>query len=430
MAESSIKMSRILCLWFPNWAIQRAIRGRPELKERPLALVAAGARDDVRQTSSIAVCCGKAFAKGVRPAMPLAEAQTLARDLAMATYDTVADRRALLKLAEMCERFSPRVAVEESDEPESLLLDISNLEHLYGSESKLAECVKTFFTRRGYQVRLAIGETVGAAWAAAHFDENREDDSQTTTSETTHSSFVIRHSSLPIDALRIHDDTSALLHELGIQTIDQLLALPREELVSRFGEDLLRRVDQLTDSGRELIEPHRALPRLSASYALEQPTGDRAVLLYVLAQLVEQLSRQLVARDEGAVLLTCLLRCTAGQEVPLRIGLLQPSAKPKQLMELIELHLENVRLPDEVDRFELHVTVTGCLGERQRELFGDRWPTDSFQLAVLVNRLSSCLGYDRVLRAELRKSPIPERALEWKPAMDSRLKTGELKPKR
>src|SRR3954453_15136384 len=169
MSKSSIKMSRILCLWFPNWAIQRAIRGRPELKERPLTLVAAGVRGDVRQSSSVAVCCGKAFAKGVRRAMPLAEAQTLARDLAVATYDTAADRRALRKLAEACERFSPRVAVEESDEPESLLLDISNLEHLYGSESKLAERVKTFFTRRGYQVRLAIGETVGAAWAAAHF---------------------------------------------------------------------------------------------------------------------------------------------------------------------------------------------------------------------------------------------------------------------
>src|SRR4051812_10731785 len=423
MSKSSIKMSRILCLWFPNWAIQRAIRGRPELKERPLALVAAGARDDVRQTSSIAVCCGKAFAKGVRPAMPLAEAQTLARDLAVATYDTAADPRALLKLAEMCERFSPRVAVEESDEPESLLLDISNLEHLYASESKLAERVKTFFTRRGYQVRLAIGETVGAAWAAAHFDQKRNDDSQARNAGTT-------HSSLPIEALRLDDDTAALLHELGVQTIDQLIALPREELASRFGDDLLRRIDQLTGCGRELIEPHRGLPPLSAHYALEEPTGDRGVLLYVLGQLVEQLSKQLAARDEGAVLLTCLLRCTAGQEVPLRIGLLQPSAKPTQLLELIELHLENVRLADEIDRLELRVAVTGRLGERQRELFGERWSTDSFQLAVLVNRLSSRLGYDRVLRTELRKSPIPERALAWTPAMDSRIKTREAKRRR
>ena len=144
---------------------------------------------------------------------------------------------------------------------------------------------------------------------------------------------------------------------------------------------------------------------LAASYALEEPTGDRAVLMHVLKQLVDQLSRQLAARDQGAVLLMCLLRCTSGQEVPLRIGLLQPSASARQLLELIELHLETVRLADEVDRVELRATVVGRLGERQRELFAGRWPTDPHQLAVLVNRLSSRLGCERVLRAELRDEP-------------------------
>src|SRR6185503_17168487 len=85
--------------------------------------------------------------------------------------DAPADRRALVKLAEACERFSPRVAVEEGDEPESLLLDISNLEHLYGSEAKLVEQIEKFFKRRRYHVRLAAADTVGAAWAAAHFQQ-------------------------------------------------------------------------------------------------------------------------------------------------------------------------------------------------------------------------------------------------------------------
>ncbi len=167
--------------------------------------------------------------------------------------------------------------------------------------------------------------------------------------------------SLPVEALRIADDTTTLLRELGIKTIDQLLALPREALASRFGEDLLRRLDQLTGRGRELIEPQRGLPALAASYALEEPTGDRSVLMQVLEQLVDQLSQQLAARDQGAVLLVYLLRCTDGQEISLRIGLLQPSANARQLLELIELHLETVRLTDKVDRVELRATVVGGL---------------------------------------------------------------------
>jgi hypothetical protein len=35
-------MTRILCLWFPNWGIQRAIRFRPALRGRPVALVTVG----------------------------------------------------------------------------------------------------------------------------------------------------------------------------------------------------------------------------------------------------------------------------------------------------------------------------------------------------------------------------------------------------
>ncbi|HVT27829.1 MAG TPA: DNA polymerase Y family protein, partial [Lacipirellulaceae bacterium] len=391
----------------------------------------------------VTVCCGKAAERGVRPAMPLAEAQTLVRGLGVAAYEPAADRRALAKLAEVCERFSPRVAVEEADEPESLLLDISNLEHLYGSEAKLVRRVEKFFTRRGYRVRLAIAETVGAAWAAAHCEGRREkgEGGGRNNEGTRNSSFVIRHSSFPIEALRIAEETAALLSQLGIETVDQLLTLPREELASRFGEELLRRLDQLTGRGRELIEPQRGLPPLVASYSLEEPTTNRGVLVHVLKQLTDQLALQLAARGQGAVVLVCWLHL-AGWHAPrlcegrgggvhptpfgnpqgmppqiLRIGLLQPSASARQLLELIELHLENVQLAGEVDRVELRAVVVGRLGERQRELFGERWPTDSHQLSILVNRLSSRLGDSCVLRAELRKSPVPERAVEWRPAV-------------
>jgi protein ImuB len=158
-------MMRILCLWLPNWPIQRAIRCRPELKGRPVALVTSGPRG-----SEVAACCSTAVAEGVRPGMPLVEAQSLARELGAAAYSPEADRAALVKCAEACERFSPRVAIEDAAEPESLLLDISNLEHLWRSEARLAARVKKFFTSRGYAVRVAIAETVGAAWAAAHFE--------------------------------------------------------------------------------------------------------------------------------------------------------------------------------------------------------------------------------------------------------------------
>ena len=122
-------------------------------------------------------------------------------------------------------------------------------------------------------------------------------------------------------------------------------------------------------------------------------------------ELTEQLARHLAARDQGAVLLVCVLKYVGGQSLLLRIGLVQPSASARQLMELVDLHLETVVLADEVAHVEIRAAVVGRLGERQGELFADRWPTDPHQLAVLVNRLSSRLGYEQVVRPQLRASP-------------------------
>lgn len=432
-------MTRILCLWFPNWPIQRAVRTRPELKGRPLVLVMSGPRG-----GEVGACCSKAVAQGVRPGMPVAEAQSLARNLMITAYDAEADRQALTKCAEVCGRFSPRVAIEEGNAPESLLLDISNLEHLWGSENRLIEEAKAFFTSRGYIVRRGVGETVGAAWATAHFEGNfgsRISDCGSkragrSAAPTGDEDTPTHLQSLPVQSLRIAEETTIILQELGIETIGQLAALPREALAARFGEELLRRLDQLTGTGREVIEPRRAQPAFDVWYALEEPTNERGMLLHVLRQLVKQLARQLAARDQGAVVLECFLYLAGGMSgvgdgrdvgtatapsaksrcVPpqlLRVGLLQPSACACQLLELLELHLEAAKLAGEINRVELRAKVVGRLSERQGELFADRWSMNPHQLAVLVNRFTSRLGQNRVLRAELRASAVPERAVQW-----------------
>ena len=384
-----------------------------------MALVINGPRG-----GEVAACCSTAVAQGVRPGMPLVEAQSLVRELGVATYDPAADRRALVKCAEACERFCPRVALEDGAEPESMLLDISNLEHLWGSEEKLVGRVEKFFTRRGYLVRVAAAETVGAAWAKAHFEgggrkgEGRREDCELQISDIpVPSPQPLVSTQLPVQSLRIAEDTALVLRELGIETVGQLVALPREELASRFGDELLRRLDQLTGTGREVIEPERtggAGGELCAGGANGRSRGAHLCAEATCESIGSAVG---CARSRGGAV-GVFAAMHNDQIVPLRVGLLQPSASARQLLELIELHLEMVKLTDEVERVELRAAVVGRLGERQGELFADRWPTDPHQLAVLVNRLSSRLGDERVLRAELRASPVPERAMKWRGARD------------
>ena len=74
-------------------------------------------------------------------------------------------------LAGWCQRFSPLVGIEPSTVPSSLLLDITGLAHWFGGEAALAEQIVRDFAGRSLAVRLAIADTIGAAWAAAQLLE-------------------------------------------------------------------------------------------------------------------------------------------------------------------------------------------------------------------------------------------------------------------
>ena len=95
--------------------------------------------------------------------MSLAEATALA-PVECQEHDPLADRTALLKLAGWCEQFGPIVGIEE---PDNLLIDITGLGPLFGGEERLAEQVVRAFQRLGLTARVAIADTVGAAWGCA-----------------------------------------------------------------------------------------------------------------------------------------------------------------------------------------------------------------------------------------------------------------------
>ena len=51
---------------------------------------------------------------------------------------------------------------------------------------------------------------------------------------------------LPVSALRLAPNTFSMLAECGLRTVGQLQDLPRSSLPSRFGPQLLQRLDQAT----------------------------------------------------------------------------------------------------------------------------------------------------------------------------------------
>jgi protein ImuB len=275
-------------------------------------------------------------------------------------------------------------------------------------------------------VRLSAADTIGAAWATAHFQ---------------HSAFSIQHSAfilvppgeilpalrpLPLAALRLPQETVDLLRQLGIDRIGQLEVLPREELSSRFGPELLRRWDQAIGRLAEPVPVHGQPPQFEAHCSLEHPTTRRETIEAVLEQLIGQLARMLLDLGRGAMRLECRLDCiSAGpartEPVQLSVGLFRPSAAAGHLCSLVQVQLERLRLPGPLAGVRVAATATVPLPQQQ-ELFS--WGDGLSQrqgrcLAELVERLSSRLGHRSVLRVRLVADAQPELAWHYDPLIEN-----------
>src|SRR5262245_47866112 len=284
MMNEAPSKNRAACIWLANWPLQRACSNHSESKRGAVILY-----EQYRRGSFRVVACSPGH--GIKPGMPLAEASGLA-SAHLEEHDPAADRAALEQLAAWCEQFSPVVGLEE---PDNLLLDITGLGPLFGDEHILAEQIARAFHRRGLAIQLAIADTVGAAWAVAHYGKKVSD----TCSIVPPGKIEESLASLPIAALRLSDETIEILSELGIEQIAQLMALPRDALASRFDSQLLIRLNQAIGLLPEAIVSYRPPPEFTAHTQLEYPTANREALDHILAQLMAQITRSLVERQQG-----------------------------------------------------------------------------------------------------------------------------------
>lgn len=158
-------MTRVMCVYFPHWNLQRIRHDRPELRDKPFALT----RPVANKGSKVTACCERASKLGVRAGMVVAEAVATLPSLICLEEDLDADRQALIELAAWAQRYSPIVGLEEAIAPSCLYLDITGGADCFGGEEALVHKAHGEFEKNGWGVNIALANTLGAAWAIAHF---------------------------------------------------------------------------------------------------------------------------------------------------------------------------------------------------------------------------------------------------------------------
>jgi len=360
----------------------------------------------------------------------------------------------LQAVAARCKRFTPLVGIDPDVFPQSVLLDITRVIDLFGGEAALVQRIAGELPAEGWQFHIAVADTPGAAWALAWYGksgkwevgseevggERRRERVEYSVLSTEYGSPSLAplplstsplstpHSPLsllPLPALRLAEPIVALLHSLGIWRIGELAALPRRELSSRFGPELLDCLDRVTGRLAEPLPAWDPPPQFEVCWSAEYPTARRETIEAALEHLVRRLAAMLTRAARGAMRLECRLTCLGGGEtlrgetLDVAVGLFRPTAWASHLLQLLQVRLESLQLPGAVEAIRL-TAVTAPLELRQQEMFERSTRVQSYHLAGLIDRLSNRLGHTRVVRIRLIPDAQPELACHYAPLVGAR----------
>ncbi|MCG8403678.1 MAG: DNA polymerase Y family protein [Phycisphaerales bacterium] len=397
-------MKRALSIYLPRWPITLAMREQRKIKPQHTqpdraAILLVSKKGSVE---TVAACCGRAASDGVAIGMTLAHARSLLKEPDTRIYEFTpnADAEKLRSLARWALRFSPCVG---PDYPDGLLLDITGCEQLFHGEKNHLETIAASFDTLNIPARLASAPTVGSAWAVARYGASRI---------TFVSKVQDALSPLPVSALRLSEGTCNALDEVEITRIGQLFALPKTQLAIRFGDQLLKRIDQATGVRRERIETIQIKTWPRVSRAFDGPVQRYDIVENVVEKLLSELTRKLTPQGKGVRCLHVQLQRVRLAPENLTLTLSYPSRNKKHLWSLLQPRLERAHLGFGVEAVTLSALQSESLSHDQLEIWNGVSGADgnAAALGALLDRLIQRLGQNSVSKIEPVETHVPENA--------------------
>lgn len=378
---------RIVCLWFPRLASDRALRRRPV--DGPFVVT-------LQQNNANRIYCLNAEAEqqGLHRGMPYADARAFCPNLQSQNAEPHQDAKFLHLLRRWATRYCPWVGLEGTD---GLVLDITGAAHLFGGEAPMLTDMRRSLMRAGISVQVGCADTRGAAWALAHHDEGIAGVGES----------LQAIGGLPVAALRISEDISVALQRLGLRTVDDLANAPRAPLTRRFGTALLLRLDQALGAQPEQVTPLADPPHYGVRLTLPEPIGLTADVMAGTGRLLDQLCTKLEAHEAGARQLCLTLRRVDQDQQQVELRLARALRDPKRILALFERGLSAVDAGYGIDMLRLEATQVEPVPVQQISHVTNQ---NEDQLDDLISRLGTRIGLENVKRFLPADSHIPERS--------------------
>jgi protein ImuB len=268
------------CAFIPDFPVQSVLRCEAEsLKHLPV-LILEGKPPLVHVTALNDVARAKGFYVG----MPKTQAE-VSNDAVLRMRSASQEENAYAALIDCAGSLSPRVEATGAD---SVVVDISGLENLFGRSIQIARELANRIVKIGLEPNVAVAPNVEAAQIAAkgivgiNVLEERDAGEKL--------------GALPLEVLSPELEVLEVLESWGIRTLRALAALPPIPITQRFGQYGLQLQQLARGEGSRPLVPADAKLRFEETFEFEDAVELLEPLSFILARLFEQLCTRMSVR--------------------------------------------------------------------------------------------------------------------------------------
>jgi protein ImuB len=392
---------RFVTIWFrhlkTDWYSQPCLpagRRQPELKNIPFVLAIPDHGRKIITASNI-----HAQQQGIDPGMVVADAKAILPSLKIIDDDPSLPEKLLKSIAKFCIRYTDAVTI---DLPDGLILDVTGCAHLWGGEKNYITEINTRLTNRGYDVRATIADTIGAAWAIAHYGG---------TSPIIESGKQMEAIlPLPPSALRLEPEVTDRLYKLGLRKISQFINIPRAALRRRFGHHTILRIDQALGNEEETILPIIPIEPFRERLPCLEPIVTLTGITIALQRMLNAQRLTLNAKGMGVRKLVFSAYRVDGKVEKVEIGTNRATANPEHLFKLFEEKIQSIEPALGIELFMLDAIKTEKIFTRQEKLWNSTGGIDDPAIAELMDRLTNRFGSLPIIRYQPDEHHWPERS--------------------
>ncbi|HEY8565913.1 MAG TPA: DUF6504 family protein [Beijerinckiaceae bacterium] len=216
---------------------------------------------------------------------------------------------------------------------------------------------------------------------------------------------------LPVRALRLSPATVEGLVQLGIERVGQLAAKSRAPLRLRFGDEVIRRLDQALGHSSEPLSYIEQPDVPFARRPFAEPISAPETLQKVTERLLTELCKGLEERALGVRTLDLLFRRVDMQTQGVRIATARPTRTVRHLLKLFDERLPLVDPGFGIDEAMLIASRVEWFDASQGTMADLGGGAGAADTSELVDRLVVRFGAARVFRAAPMPSEMPERSV-------------------